>query len=293
MSKYVTELQVSTNPQEEIQYQDLNKVFANLNEGINANSIYLWYKRGDCLAITRIQLSFDDVTSLVLKAAGYMKVDKNLNKGAGGDIIYLWYRKMSSENRVPITGVDATTTPSEAAMKMISGWEPLACDLNRGAGGDQVYLWVKRERTTYIKKIVTTINISGNEQLLQDGYIRLDESTNRGTSGIPIFLWYLPTTNQEEAIRDLVVSINDEEFQSYAKQNYKALSQDLNSGAGGQQVFLWYKKDSSTKKPIQSMTMLVGSSAVEPFKNVGVQVICKNLNSGSPSTTELQLAFYQ
>ncbi|XP_037830480.1 uncharacterized protein LOC112451418 [Kryptolebias marmoratus] len=296
MSKYITELQVSLNKSEESDFKDqrLHKIPYNLNEEAGGNTIYLWFRRDDRPGITRIQLSYDHDTSLGLIDAGYTKVNKNLNEGAGGDNIYLWYHSGSSESEVPIIDLNVTTEPSDAAMQMAEGWEPLTCNLNRNAGGKWIHLWMKREKQTYIKKITATNTNDGDDQLFQDGYIRLDENTNRGARGKEIFIWYLPTTKPGEALGDLLISTNDGESTKYKEEEYKKVGpQDLNEGTGGNQVYLWYKKEIPNKKAIQSMMLILDQTAVQPFQSAGVNVINKNLNKGNDSFQKILLSFYQ
>ncbi|XP_037830484.1 uncharacterized protein LOC108248094 [Kryptolebias marmoratus] len=296
MSKYITELQVSLNKSEEFKFieQGLHKIPHNLNKGAGGNTIYLWYKKGDRPGITRIQLSYDHDTSLGLIKAGYTKINKNLNEGACGNNIFLWYHSGSSESKVPIVDLHVTTEPSDAAKYMADGWEPLSCDLNRNAGGKWIHLWMKREKQTYIKEITATNTNDGDDQLFQDGYIRLDENTNRGIRAKQIFIWFLPTTKPGEALGDLLISTNDDEFTNFIQQEYKpAAQQDLNEGTGGNQVYLWYKKEVPSKNPIQSMMLILDQTAVQPFQSAGVNVIKKDLNKGNDSFQMILLSFYQ
>lgn len=285
MPEYITELQVSWNKDDEEIYskQGFSKIPVNLNQGTVGNIIYLWYKKGMGPGITNIQFSFSQEMTNGLLEAKYTKIDKNLNEGARGDEIYLWYSK-SVEN-VPIVDIDVTEDADAEAQKFKDTWERLACDLNRNAGGNLIYMWVKREKQTYISGIKTTINCSEDGDNFNNGYIRVDENTNRGTNerGSPaptIFLWYRLSTYPKDAFRDLKVSTNPSEYEKYQKEGYLPVNQDLNEGTGGNKVYLWYKKGGS-KNPIKALTVITNQGAVGPYQRAGVNVIQESLNTGN------------
>lgn len=285
MAEYIIELKVSLNKDEEEIYskQGFSKIPVNLNDGAGGKIIYLWYKKGMGPGITNIQFSFSQEMTNGLFEAGYTKIDKNLNERARGDEIYLWYSK-SGEN-VPIVDIDVTEDADAEAQKFKDSWERLACDLNRNAGGNLIYLWVKREKQTYISEIKTTINCSEDRDNFKNGYIRVDENTNRGTNerGSPtptIFLWYRLSIYPKDAFGDLKVSTNQDDYEKYQQKGYLPVNQDLNEETGGNKVYLWYKKD-SRDKPIKAVTVITNQGAVEPYQRAGVNVIQESLNTGN------------
>ncbi|KAM9339584.1 uncharacterized protein ABDE67_017228 [Symphorus nematophorus] len=292
MSNYITHLGVSLNEADEqmLQSQGFMKIDADLNKGAGGKYIYLWYKHGSA-AITRLQVTFNEEMAGGLITAGYTKIPKDLNSGAGGDDIYLWYFRGQTEYDIPIVGIDVTTKAEDEAQKFHSGWEKLACDLNRKAGGNWIHIWVKREKQTYIADI-TAINSYGlDNYYFQKGYIRLDEDTNRGAGGFFVFIWYLQTTDPQHALSDLNVSTDDSECQSLQQQNYHPVSVDLNDGTGGNKVYLWYKKD-KINNPIKAITLLLNSAAVEAYEKVSLNVIKRDLNTGNRGRAEY-LCVYQ
>ncbi|KAL3975215.1 choriolysin H [Sarotherodon galilaeus] len=287
MPEYFTELQVSLNTAEEyfLRSQGFRNIAVNLNIGAGGNTIHLWYKKGMGPGITNIQFSFNQPMTNGLIEAGYEKVDKNLNEGAGGDQIYLWYSK--SDKNVPIVDIDVIKDADAEAQNFKDDWERLACDLNRNIGGNWIYLFVKREKQTYIADIKATVNCSGDERYFKNGYIRVDESTNRGATewwlhSTPptIFLWYRLTTNSKDALRDLKISTKQSEYENYQQEGYLPVNQNLSEETGGNEVFLWYKKDGS-KNPIKAVTVITNPRAVEPYLKAGVNVIQESLNTGN------------
>ncbi|KAF3695243.1 hypothetical protein EXN66_Car010919 [Channa argus] len=291
MSQYITQLQVSLNEDEEnnLRKQGFIKISGDLNKGVGGKFIYLWYKKGQGAPITRIQFTFNDEMSQGLKAAGYQKIDRDLNSGAGGDFIFLWLYRGSSKYDVPIVDLQVSTEATEEAPKFNLGFERLACDLNRKAEGNWIYLWVKREKPTYICDVTATDNYASDAMNFQNAFIRVDEDTNRGAGGASVFIWYRVTTDPQQGLKDLKVSTSDEEYQGFKNQQYQSVNVNLNTGTGGSPVYLWYKKADCS---IRSLSLITNMGAVELYDTSGVQVIKKNLNSGNKGATEY-LCYYR
>ncbi|XP_041830200.1 uncharacterized protein LOC121632622 [Melanotaenia boesemani] len=277
---YITELQVSLNKAEEAELRErhFKKLSIDLNKGVGGKEIHLWYKEGNCSPITRIQFSFNTEMSEGLNTAGYHKVDKNLNAGACGNEIYLWYYKGSSVYDIPIVKVDVST--DDEAQKFKFGWERTACDLNRNAGKQWIYLWLQREKQVYVCDITANNSSAGDQEYFENGYIRVDENTNRGAGGASVFIWYRLTTDPKGGLTDLQISTNDKEYENLQNGNYQPVNQDLNKGTKGKDVFLWYKK-AHCDSPIKTITVIFNKELVEPFQHAGVHVIDKSLNSGN------------
>lgn len=287
MSGYVTDLKVSLNEAEESKYREQGyfKIDGDLNAGTSRNKIYLWCKNGQSDGITRIQFSFNEEMTKGLIEAGYQKIEKNLNAGAGGDVIYLWFYKGSSQYDFPITKLHVTTDVDGEAKKYKTGWERLACDLNRRAGGNWVHLFVKRVKPTYICDVTATDEFEEDDDNFQNGFIRVDEETNRDAGGNNVFIWYRLTTDAKQALKDLQISINDKEYQSFQNQHYQPVNKNLNQGTAGKPIYLWYKKD-GPENPISGVSVILNPAAVEAFQKVGIQVITKSLNTGNKGTAE-------
>ncbi|XP_034547578.1 uncharacterized protein LOC117818694 [Notolabrus celidotus] len=276
MSQYVSELAVSLNPADEDQLtqKHFKKISVDLNQGDGENRVFIWYKRGS-KSITRIQLTYMEDMQHGLNTANYTKIEKNLNPDNGGDPINLWSFQGSLLSDVPIVEIDVTADPHDEASKFSSGWERMACDLTRVSTGKRVYLWMKRERPTYICEVQSTDSFVNDTSLLLNGFIRMDENTNRGTGGAYVYLWYRHTTGYKEAIRDLQVSLNNEEYDSFEKKGYERVKVNLNKGSGEHPAYLWFKKEGSD--PIQTLSVIIDPNAVALYEAAKVQVIKKNV----------------
>lgn len=293
MAKYITRIDVSLDATQEqsLQSQGFKQIPVDLNKGAGGNSIYIWYKCGS-EPITRIQIEFNKEMAAGLANAGYKKVDKDLNAGAGGNIIHLWYFRGSDRKyHTPIVELNVTTDAESEADKFTSGWERLACDLNRGAWGNWIHLWVRREKPTYIHEITATDSYGSDADLFKKGYIRLDEDTNRGAGGAFVFIWYRPTTEAKEALTDLKISTSVEEHQELQQQGYNPVSVNLNDGTSGPLVYLWHKHD-EVNIPVQAVNLLLNKDAVKPYEKAGVTVIERSLNTGNDGVPE-HLCFYR
>lgn len=279
MSQYITDLQVSLNEGEEnvLRVQGFTKIDVDLNKGAGADDIYLWYKKGLGSPVTRIQLTFIDKMIHGLNTSRYKKINKDLNAGAGGDYIYLWFYHGSSAYDIPIVDLAVTTEAAEEAQKFNLGWEKLACDLNRKAGGKWIYLWVKRKEPTYICDITATDGFGSDAEKFDNGFIRVDEDTRRDAGGHYVFIWYRLTTNATNAIKDLQVSTNHDEYNLRQNQNYQLVNMNLNQGSGDDPVYLWYRKDDCS---IKTVSLVLNMNALEQYHEAGVRVIKKPLNIG-------------
>lgn len=138
--------------------QDFDKIAVDLNRKAGGKYIYLCKKHGrGCPLI--------DIKVLEGKQAkpprGYKKIDVDLNKGAGGKYLYFCYSKATDSVDVqdPIIDIKIISTSSKSQKSPGAGWEKNPVDLNWGAGGDYIYMYTKKAKTTYIdpnKKVTLT-----------------------------------------------------------------------------------------------------------------------------------------
>ncbi|XP_016334216.1 uncharacterized protein LOC107682515, partial [Sinocyclocheilus anshuiensis] len=236
----ITKLSVSTSKDEEeiLGAQGYQLINVDLNQGAGGNQVLLWYKK-ECgnRPVTRIQFSFNENMKPGLADAGYELVNRDLNAGVRGDHVFLWYFYGSTEYDIPIVNLQVTTDAKEEPALLQDGWERLGCDLNRNAGGNFIYLWVKREKPSYICEITASVDFSSDKLLFQMGYTRVDEHTNRGACGNPVFLWYRRTTDKSKALTALNISTSLQEVSKLQAEGFKKLSVNLNKGTSGKDVY--------------------------------------------------------
>ncbi|KAI2644471.1 putative inactive dual specificity protein phosphatase-like [Labeo rohita] len=279
----ITKLNVSTSKDEEeiLAAQGYQFINVNLNQGAGGNQVLLWYKkeRGN-RPVTRIQFSFKDSMKSGLADAGYELVNKDLNAGVRGNHIFLWYFYGSTEFDIPIVNLQVTTDAKEEPALLQDGWERLGCDLNRNAGGNFIYLWVKREKLSYICEITASVDFDSDKHLFELGYTRVDEDTNRGSRGNNVFLWYRCTTDKHKALTALNISTSLQEEAKLQAEGFKKLSVNLNKGTSGKDVYAWHKKE-GRESQIQAMLLLINPKAWNEYQKAGINFVEKNLNDGN------------
>ncbi|XP_007573241.1 uncharacterized protein LOC103152626 [Poecilia formosa] len=280
MQKYINDICISLDSDEELWFSNngYTKLPLDLNKGARGNKIFLWYKTADYRAITRIQFSFNDWMKQGLKDAGYRLVDKDLNKGAGGSDVFLWFFKGYTEYDVPIVELAVSTDAEDNTKKGQPQWERSACDLNRKAGGDLIYLWMKRQHQTYICDIQVNAGDISNYELFREGYTRIDEDINRDSGGSDILIFYQQTTDEKKAITDLKITTDTSKESRLVKAGYQKVKTNLNDGTKGTPLYLWYKKDEVTKSPISFITVILHPKAKEAYSKAGINVIDTDLN---------------
>ncbi|XP_077068542.1 uncharacterized protein LOC143721715 [Siphateles boraxobius] len=278
----ITKLGVSTSKDEEeiLGAQDYQLINVDLNGGSDKNRILLWYKK-ECgmRPVTRIQFSFLDEMSKGLDSAGYEKIDKNLNPVCGGKL-YMWYFYGNSEFDIPIMNLEVSKDPKEETALLQDGWERLGCELNRGAEKNLIYLWVKREKPSFISEIAATSDFSSDKQKFDLGFTRVDENTNRGAGGNHVYLWYRRTTDKSKALTALNVSTDFQENVRIHNEGFKKVSVNLNDGTTGNDVYAWHLNE-GCESQIKAMLLLVNSDAFGVYQKAGVNFVNKNLNEGN------------
>ncbi|XP_051988144.1 uncharacterized protein LOC127647740 [Xyrauchen texanus] len=279
----ITKLHVSTNEDEEeiLGAQGFQLLNVDLNEGAGKNQVFLWFKK-ECgmKPVTRIQFSFTNDMKSGLAEAGYELINRDLNAGVGGDHIFLWYFHGSTEFDIPIVSLEVSKDAKQEPALLANGWERLGCDLNRNAGGLYIYLWVKREKPSYICDITASADFHADKQLFELGYTRVDEDTNRAAGGDYIFLWYRRSTDKSKALTALNASTTLQEVANLQAQGFKKLSVNLNKGTTGTKVYVWHMKE-GCESQIQSMVLLINPDTWNVYKKEGIIVIEKNLNEGN------------
>ena len=140
MTAAITELEVIVGDSSSIQAPPgFIKIPVDLNKNAKGKYIYLCFKRGEGSPITGLTVILGEKTS---PPSGYTKIPVDLNKGAGGEYIYLCYKKGSG---VPILDIilQSTSSNNQYFPRGYDGisYSQIAVDLNKGAGGDYIYLY--------------------------------------------------------------------------------------------------------------------------------------------------------
>lgn len=251
---YITDLAVSKSLKDENDFRKAGFTVhpGNLNAGSTGYPIHLWYKRGTGPAITRIQFSFTNKMRNGLIDAKYQELQINAE-------ISLWYLRGTTKiYEVNIVDLYVTTQGDDEPDMFRLGWERLACNMIRKAGGKLIHLWVKREKPTYICDITANADCEADAELFNEGYIRMDENTNRPTKDDLVFIWYRQTTDTKAAIQGLKVSLTE-------VPGYEKVDQNLLHETPASPTFLWYKKGPSSG-PINAISVLLDKATVQAYQ---------------------------
>jgi len=118
------------------------------------------------------------------------------------------------------------------------GYEKIDGDLNEGAGGDYIYLAVKRG-TDETKAVNGLAVVSGkNDRVAAPaGYEKIGMDLNKGAGGRYIYL--CKRKGKEGAIHDVKV-VSAKSANPPVPEGYTMIHQDLNEKAGGKYIYLCY-----------------------------------------------------
>lgn len=135
--------------------EELTIIQKDLNQNAGGNYIYLGYTTttNPNEAIRGLSLRFgsDPPNTFNLNGAAYMlRAEYDLNKGAGGNDIFLYYSK-DKEAGEPVKALFVEIN-GDSTGKSGSGWSRVGdwqkpkdlYDLNKGAGGDDIFLWMQK-----------------------------------------------------------------------------------------------------------------------------------------------------
>ena len=114
-------------------------------------------------------------------------------------------------------------------------------DLNKGAGGDDIYPCYSYKKGQDPITGIQIIHGSSFDISAPAGYTKINIDLNRGAEGEYIYLCYTRNKNLTP-ITDLFVTFDQET----APDCFQKIDVDLNKGAGGKFVYLWYKRDGAT-----------------------------------------------
>ena len=118
---------------------------ADCNKNAGGDHIYILYKLGNLQdkKITDIRVNYTTFSSHEPCKSGYTHINTDLNDGAGGRFIYLDYKR-EYNTCIPgfhALGVRTTTTALNSHWGIIKDADNKPVDLNKGAGGDYLYLF--------------------------------------------------------------------------------------------------------------------------------------------------------
>ncbi|KAI4797087.1 hypothetical protein KUCAC02_026534 [Chaenocephalus aceratus] len=94
-----------------------------------------------------------------------------------------------------ITELQVSLNSAEEQSYQSEGFDKINVNLNKGAGGNTVYLWYK-----YGSVPITKVQVSFSEDmakgLIEAGYRQVCKGLNAGAGGSDLYLWYFKGTGE-------------------------------------------------------------------------------------------------
>ncbi|MDT8401316.1 MAG: MAC/perforin domain-containing protein [Bacteroidales bacterium] len=158
-----------------------------------------------CILDLKIVEGSNSANPYKVNGRDYYRLNYDLNNGSGGPYIFIYYLSgLENDTITPIAEVATiNTSDGESLQNLPAGFQMINWDLNRGVGGDLIYLAYRR-RNDYSDALVTGLMVNSVNSF--------------GTSGLNI--WYVVTAGYTSPT-----------------------PQDLNEGAGGSTIYLYYTND--------------------------------------------------
>ncbi|XP_038582066.1 uncharacterized protein LOC119908445 [Micropterus salmoides] len=147
-----------------------------------------------------------------------------------------------------ITHLDVSLHEDEEQMLQSKGFKKINVDLNKGAGGNFIYIWYKKVRSAApITRVQVTFNDDMGVGLIKAGYTKIPKDLNAGAKGDYIYLWYFRgSTKYDTPIVDIDVTTDAESEASKFSLDWERLVCDLNRKAKGNWIHAWVKRETQT-----------------------------------------------
>ncbi|XP_070705715.1 uncharacterized protein [Pempheris klunzingeri] len=145
-----------------------------------------------------------------------------------------------------ISELDVSLDAAEEQLLQSQGFLKINTDLNKGAGGNYIYLWYKTG-TVPITKLQVTFNDGMAVGLIDARYTKIPKNLNAGTKGDGIYLWYFRGSGEYDTpIVDIDVTADPKSEAHKFALGYEKLACDLNRKAQGNWIHIWVKREKQT-----------------------------------------------
>ncbi|XP_051806562.1 uncharacterized protein LOC127534707 isoform X1 [Acanthochromis polyacanthus] len=146
-----------------------------------------------------------------------------------------------------ITDLQVSLNETEESQLRAQGFIKSDVDLNKGAGGKNIYLWYKRGDSGAITRIEFSFNDDISEALNKAGYQKIPKNLSTRAGENPVYLWFFKGSSEDHAPIMYLGGSYDDESQDRGvstvseaqKSHCTTLSCDLNQDAGRCLLTLW------------------------------------------------------
>ncbi|TNN78735.1 hypothetical protein EYF80_010905 [Liparis tanakae] len=147
-----------------------------------------------------------------------------------------------------ISQVDVSLNKTHEQHLLARGFKKLPNDLNKGACGNEIYIWYKEgQRGAAITRLQVSHNPDMATGLASAGYTQIAKDLNAGAGGDYIYLWYHRGSGEYDTpIVDIDVTTDAKNEAAKFRFGWERLSCDLNRNAGGSWVHFWVKRAEQT-----------------------------------------------
>ncbi|XP_048044922.1 uncharacterized protein LOC125267389 [Megalobrama amblycephala] len=185
-------------------------------------------------------------------------------------------------NAQPITKLNISTTREEEQILGAQGYKFINVNLNEAAGGNQIFLWYKKESGNRpVTRIEFSFNAAMKPGLTDAGYEVINRDLNAGACGDHIFLWYFyGSTEYDIPIVDLKVTKVAKEEPVLMKGGWERLGCDLNRNASKTIIYLWVKRAKTSY--IQEIAATVEYTNDSQMFDEGYTRVGEDTNRGAP-----------
>ncbi|KAF3853092.1 hypothetical protein F7725_013780 [Dissostichus mawsoni] len=169
------------------------------------------------------------------------------------------------------------------------GFNKINVNLNKGAGGYDIYLWYKNGPLA-----ITKVQVSFNDEmavgLTKAGYTKIEKDLNAGagrlacdlnrnTEGNCIHVWL--KREEQTYICDVIATDSYGSDSDYFQKGYIRVDEDTNRGAGGAYVFIWYRQTTDPEKALKDLQVSITDSQHQEYQKQDYQRVVVDLNQGT------------
>ncbi|XP_038565267.1 uncharacterized protein LOC119895920 [Micropterus salmoides] len=147
-----------------------------------------------------------------------------------------------------ITHLNVSLDEAEEQMLQSQGFKKINVNLNKGAGGNVIYIWYKKLSNS---APITRVQVSFNDEmavgLAESGYKKIPKDLNAGAKGNRLYLWYFRGNSKYDTpIVDIDITTDAAGEARKFCHGWERLVCDLNRNVGGSRIYGWVKRKTQT-----------------------------------------------
>ncbi len=186
----IVEIDVTTDADSEGQkfHFGWERLAGELNRRAEGNWIHAWVKREKQTYICDVTATDSYGSDKDYLKGGYIRMDEDTNRCAGGAFVFIWYRQTADSKRA-LTDLQISTNDPEYQALQQQNYQSVSVNLNEGTGGNQVYLWYKKQECNNpIKAVALLRNPAAFEEFEKAGVKVIKRNLNTGNGGSTEYL---------------------------------------------------------------------------------------------------------